>query len=243
VAGDLLAIIYTTQNLDWQLLTKRPQNWRERLEAASQCKKPLWAGHTKPSAFPSMAQHWEEWSAGNPPSNIWIGVSAGADQKAALEIPAKVHFLSCEPMLHALDEEQNHITQKFDWIIFGGESGKKARPCHIEWISEGVRFCRQHNIAPFVKQIGAVPVTENANLFDWPDDVQLHTGKPDDHGFAFAYIHLCDSHGGDMSEWPEDLRIREFPSAPSDLSGNEEHLAAPDSSKSVSSFSERGSAA
>jgi len=118
-------------------------------------------------------------------SNIWIGVSAGADQAAALEIPARIHFLSCEPMLHPLDTTH---AARFDWKIFGGESGAHARPCRTDWIREGVIFCRDYKIAAFVKQLGT--------------RAQDPTGEP---------LRLRDSHGGDMSEWPEDLRVREFP--------------------------------
>lgn len=206
---NLLEVIHATPNLDWQLLTKRSQNWQERTFDAFQFAMDNGANAGRQMDFTDWLGAWTH--AHIAPSNVWIGVSAGADQKAALEIPAKVHFLSCEPMLHALDEEQNQITQQFDWIIFGGESGNNARPCSIDWIQRGVEMCRFYGIAPFVKQLGAVPVTENANLFDWPESAELHAGKPSDEGFAFAYIKLRDSHGGDMSEWPEDLRVREFP--------------------------------
>lgn len=187
--ADLLKTIYSTPNLDWLLLTKRPQNWAKRIEAASDCEKPLWAPHTKPSAFPSRAEHWRRWSDGNPPANIWIGVSAGADQAAALAIPAKIHFLSCEPMLHELDTTH---AAGFDWIIFGGESGSKARHLHTDWIRDGIVFCHEHGIAPFVKQLGANAVA---------------AGR--DQKYLIA---MKDSHGGNMEEWHEDLRVREFPS-------------------------------
>lgn len=172
--ADLLRIIHDTPNLDWLLLTKRPQNWQERMDGACVA--------LAMEAYESEEQMAFEWyQHGIPPENVWIGVSAGADQAAALDIPAKVHFLSCEPMLHPMATEH---AAKFDWIIFGGESGKNARFCSMQSIRDGVGFCRRNNVAPFVKQLGS-----NTN-YD-----------------------LKDSHGGDMSEWPEDLRVREFPKA------------------------------
>lgn len=215
---DLLDRIRVCTNLDWQLLTKRPQNWMPRMVQAMR--------HNEDSGGDPVHHAWMlDWvtskSIGNPPANIWIGVSAGAGQKTALEIPAKVHFLSCEPMLHALDEEQNHVTQKFDWIIFGGESGKNARPCNIDWIRRGVEMCRFYGIAPFVKQFGARPFENHEPVDPTPEEerawhrngwckISFADGSGRDPVWNKNY-RLADSHGGDMSEWPEDLRVREFP--------------------------------
>lgn len=166
----LVRMIDDTPNLTWQLLTKRPQNFVSRME---------------------QIRHLHcanQWLNGKPPENVWIGVSAGADQRAALDIPAKVHFLSCEPMLKPIRFASWLPTQQFNWIIFGGESGNKARTCRINWIREGVKFCKNHGIACFVKQLGK-------NSLD-------PTGHP---------MMLKDSHGADWDEWPEDLRVREFP--------------------------------
>ena len=133
-------------------------------------------------------------------------MSAGADQRAALDIPVRIHFLSCEPMQQPLDT--THAAE-FDWIIFGGESGKNARPCHVDWIRQGLAFCRAHHIACFIKQLGT-KVRDRVSARDWPNG----TRGADiwESGVAqYAQIELRDSHGGDMSEWPEDLRVREFP--------------------------------
>jgi protein gp37 len=185
--ADLLARIHATPNLDWQLLTKRPGNWRERISRVlSELIRRSRSDHHV------VAQHMvARWLDGIAPSNVWIGVSAGADQKAALEIPAKIHFLSCEPMLHALNTTH---AAGFDQIIFGGESGKNARVCKVRWIRDGVGWCLTHGVLPFVKQLGG-------NLSDEDlDECARASGKS-----------MQDSHGGDMSEWPEDLRVREFP--------------------------------
>lgn len=193
--ADLLALIRATPNLDWQLLTKRPQNWRVRMEHVVGLSCVTGCSHDDPHGWAGwLANRWQD---GIAPENIWIGVSAGANQKAALDIPAKIHFLSCEPMLHPFD---HRWAAGFDWIIFGGESGKNARPCDIGWIREGLKFCRHYEIAPFVKQLGAKPYYIN------------HDARSEfDHGGGM--MELRDSHGGDMSEWPEDLRVREFPKA------------------------------
>jgi protein gp37 len=217
--ADLLTLIKRCNNLDWQLLTKRPQNWRMLMEEVGH----YWAEFGAPD---DDTETWlEDWLGCHGgaddccvPDNIWIGVSAGADQKAALEIPAKVHFLSCEPMLHALN--LNHPVPftdvaRFDWVIFGGESGKNARPLEVDWIRQGLAFCRPRNIAAFVKQMGRNVVDRNDAGFDgddgdWPMDTKF---RELDTGYQGAPVRILlkDSHGGDMSEWPEDLRVREFP--------------------------------
>lgn len=177
----LLDIIHDTPSLEWLTLTKRPKLWKTRIRAALE-----YMRNNQPPHGKNAEGMVSGWLSGIAPSNVWIGVSAGADQRAALDIPAKIHFLSCEPMLHALAAT---CASEFDWIVFGGESGSQARRCSLSWIRDGVSFCRQHGAAPFVKQMGS-------NCVD-------PTGEP---------LRLKHSHGGDMTEWPEDLRIREFPS-------------------------------
>lgn len=181
--ADLLKLIYDTPNLDWLLLTKRPQNWKPRLKGVMR----LFEDDPKITlaTLPKEYHLAVNWACGDAPPNVWIGVSQGADQAAALAIPARIHFLSCEPMLKPLDTTH---AGRFDWIIFGGESGSKARPVDIDWIRCGVQGCRQWGVAPFVKQLGA-------NCIDG------------------ARMVLNDKHGGDMAEWPADLRVREFPVA------------------------------
>lgn len=185
--ADLLKLIHDTPNLDWLLLTKRPQNFFARLSAAYESRRGT------PESW--MMRAWLMSITGNsgdedqPPANVWIGVSAGADQAAALAIPARIHFLSCEPMLHALVAT---CATRFSWIIFGGESGSNARPMDINWIRRGVEMCRKSEIAPFVKQLGKKPYEGKEGGFYWP-------------------LFLKDSHGGDMNEWPDDLKVREFP--------------------------------
>lgn len=189
--ADLLGLIHQCQNLDWQLLTKRPQNWLDRM-----CKVFELAGapETYNKDAYTLLEGWlSEGRALRAPENVWIGVSAGADQKAALDIPSKVHFLSCEPMLHDLDLNYPQPFQsvaKFDWIIFGGESGPNARPCHVDWIRYGLAFCRANKIAAFVKQLGVNIV--GTEMDRWVTRVR-------------------DSHGGNMAEWPRELQVREFP--------------------------------
>lgn len=198
---DLLSLIRSTPNLDWLTLTKRPQNWRPRLTAA------LLAAQDDSGDDQPEWEWLEGWlNHDSPPENVWIGVSAGADQAAALAIPARIHFLSCEPMLKPLDRTHSG---KFDWIIFGGESGRGARPFDVVKLNEAMRFCRECKIPIFVKQMGANPRFCHDTF---PSGLRVASGWADHVTFPEGHmIKLRDSHGGDMSEWPDHFRVREFP--------------------------------
>jgi protein gp37 len=206
---ELLWTIFSTPELTYLLVTKRPGNFPDRIYKAAAS-----AGLTgQPQNFVLWLY---EWAQGKAPANVWIGVSQGADQEAALEIPAVVHFLSCEPMLRPLDMTHAY---RFDWIIFGGESGTNARPCNVDWIQEGLKYCRENEIAAFVKQLGAAPVYTAAGMEfkseDGRDFVRQRMADPkcwipynSPHNLAPKITH---KKGGDMAEWPEQLRVREFP--------------------------------
>ncbi len=104
---------------------------------------------------------------------------------------------------------------KLDWVIVGGESGPGARPFDVQWARTVVEQCRGAGMACFVKQLGAVPMmnenqwhehinaTGNAYLLKASNAKYLPAG--------FVPLALCDRKGGDMSEWPSDLCVRQFP--------------------------------
>lgn len=89
--------------------------------------------------------------------NIWMGVSVETQDYVhrvdyLRRIPAAVRFLSCEPLLGALELDLSGI----HWVITGGESGSKSRPCHPDWV-RGIRDqCLQANVAYFHKQWGGL---------------------------------------------------------------------------------------
>jgi len=108
-----------------------------------------------------------------------------------------------------------------DWVIVGGESGPGARPCDVAWIRSIVEQCRDAGTRVFVKQLGAFPHHEQDGAgwaFDainggdrhwrWDEVRERADGTPPMHVFAQR-----DRKGGDPSEWPEDLRVRQFPEA------------------------------
>ncbi len=135
----------------------------------------------------------EDW--GNGYDNVWLGQSVGKQALAEkyldtfLKNKAKVLFLSAEPLLGPMDLKPWLKTGKINWVIVGGESGNftgkyKCRPCKIEWMEQIVADCKQYNVPVFVKQLGSYIARER----------KLNKKK-----------------GTDMSEFPDSLKIREFP--------------------------------
>lgn len=151
----LFNLIDQTPNLDWLLLTKRPQN-----------------------IMPMMADWVNDF-----PQNIWIGTSCEDQQRAderiphLLKVPAKVRFLSCEPLLGVLDlvsavstdvvdvtnmtleqfraaRSGQRARQRIDWVICGGESGAGARPMHPDWARALRDQCVAAGVAYHFKQFG-----------------------------------------------------------------------------------------
>jgi len=89
---------------------------------------------------------------------------------------------------------------RIDWVIVGGESGPKARPCRIEWIRSILAQCKAAGTAAFCKQLGSCPRSASDVFGERQEDV----------GGAWEH-HVRDRKGGDPAEWPEDLRVREMP--------------------------------
>lgn len=128
--------------------------------------------------------------------NVWLGTSIGSNKsmkrlRELQYVPAKIKFLSLEP-LHGpifLSMHFAGIRPYIDWVIVGGESGNdngpyKYRPCQLQWLDSIVYDCKKMEIPVFVKQLGT------------------HLSKE---------LKLTDRHAGDIDEFPEFLRIRQFP--------------------------------
>ncbi|MFN6995630.1 MAG: DUF5131 family protein [Aquincola tertiaricarbonis] len=92
------------------------------------------------------------------PANVWMGVSV-EDERVIhrvadlLNTPAKVKFLSCEPLIGSLANMQ---LNGVDWVIVGGESGPGARPMQPEWVDEIRQLAEEAGSAFFFKQWGGV---------------------------------------------------------------------------------------
>lgn len=151
----LWQLIAATPHLDWLLLTKRPQNIAKILPGG--------------------------WGAGWP--NVWLGTTVENQTEAdrriphLLAVPARVRFLSCEPLLGPVDlteiawdrpdlrasvvlDPLNGIggykgpCPRIHWVICGGESGPGARPMHPDWARSLRDQCQAAGVAFHFKQWG-----------------------------------------------------------------------------------------
>lgn len=203
VRARLFHLIDATPYLDWLILTKRPENIG-RMMPRPAFDHAGWNG--------TLDGYWHQ--VGKPRPNVWLGTSvenqAAADSRIPelLKIPAAIRFLSVEPLLGPV--EFSDVTKRsdaavqwgkkaldgIDWVIIGGESGHDARRCEVGWVRSIVKQCKAVGVAAFVKQLGAHPTEAG--------DFAQKTGP-------VTGLRLLDKKGGDMSEWPRDLRVREFP--------------------------------
>ncbi|MBS3029134.1 MAG: DUF5131 family protein [Dolichospermum sp. DET50] len=162
-----------------------------------------------------------------PLDHLWLGYSVCTQKDAEdvyylLKTPAKIRFLSCEPVLEDIDLSEylsefigagicdgcgeqrdilyavdaapvaglaicNQCIPRLSWCILGGESGHNARVCEIEHLRSLTKACQKAQVRIFIKQLGAKPMLDNAPY------------------------KISDKKGGILSEFPEDLQIREFP--------------------------------
>lgn len=100
--------------------------------------------------------------------NIWIGVSIERDEltpraDALRQVPARVRFLSLEPLLGPLPSLDLTGIQ---WVITGGESGPGARPCDPAWVREIRDTCQASQVAFFHKQWGGRTPKSGGRLLD-----------------------------------------------------------------------------
>lgn len=234
----VFAVMALSPQHTFQVLTKRPERMRaymsddRREEWVSDR---IWADPWPIRMLPevSVAAGRDRVYGGWPLPNVWLGTSVEDQEQAdkripeLLATPAAVRFVSYEPALGLVnfdhidctsdsdpgfsaltwteDDEGTLGDAVLDWIIVGGESGPGARPFDIGCSRSVVRQCQAAGVAVFVKQLGARPVDANdgSPVMSLPVSIGDYPGK--------RLYHLRDRKGGDMSEWPEDLRVREFP--------------------------------
>ena len=98
----------------------------------------------------------QRYGVGLAPAHIWCGVSVEDRQTAnrirhLREAPARIRFLSIEPLLGPLDAVDLH---GMDWVIVGGESGPRARPLEADWVRSLRDQAQEQRVAFFFKQWG-----------------------------------------------------------------------------------------
>lgn len=143
--SDLWALIKATPHLDWQLLTKRPQNIAKMLPG--------------------------DWGAGY--ANVWLGTTVENRNESARRlsllraVAARVRFLSVEPLLEAVVPGlRDRSGGAIHWVIAGGEPGPRARPLDPRWVRQLRDQCARNNVAFFFKQWGGIRPKSGGRLLD-----------------------------------------------------------------------------
>ena len=129
------------------------------------------------------------------PGNLWAGTSITTRATTSrirdlLRVGDHdtTRFLSVEPQYEPLS--LTGWLSRLDWVIQGGESGRGARPFHLEWALDLHRQCKDAGVPYFLKQLGTTVFSEGQR------------------------VRLADHHGGDWAEWPQAIRVREVPIRP-----------------------------
>ena len=173
--------------------------------------------------------HLQSWRDHWPLGNVWLGVRIPNREQlrrlSALQAtPAALRFISFEPLLEDMGDISEWLPSRacshypgqdacancrydkrtqIGWVLIGGESGRKARPCNIAWIRHLVQQCQAAGVATWVNQLGSKSYRE------WP----AHHGRPNPWS---EFLQLRDARGADITEWDEDLQIRQRPEGGTD---------------------------
>ncbi|MBK6616603.1 phage Gp37/Gp68 family protein [Ottowia sp.] len=141
----LWRLVRATPNLDWLILTKRVGNVRSMLP--------------------------QDWGSGYP--NVWLGISVvnqeevDRDVPKLLSIPARVRWLSLEPLLGPVSLGGFKGADLFvDWVVVGGESGDDARPMEEVWVRPIRQDSEDLGAAFFYKQKGGTDRLKGGCLLD-----------------------------------------------------------------------------
>jgi len=167
-------VISLTPQHTWLILTKRPERIKDCLPA--------------------------DWGNGYP--NVWLGVSVEDNDafhriEKLSKIPAKLRFVSAEPLLETVDFTKEidgkRPIDKFEWIIIGGESGNdtgkyRYRECRERWIYDTLKPLYELGKYIFVKQVGT---------FIAKNDPKQIIGQ--------------DQHGSVKRFWHESIQIQQTP--------------------------------
>jgi len=229
----LWPLIAATPWLDWQLLTKRPENMV--------------------TMVPTL------WKRDGWPDNVWAGTTAENQERLderiehLLAVPAAIRFLSCEPLLgplnldpprcqHCYPHDEIEFSEDgepwcmrcdsepchgiyldpcadreqcgVNWVIVGGESGPGARPFDLAWARSLLKQCADAAVPAFFKQAGRLVVDSERKAGVFAEGDKRSVRAASELGIAGTppnLVALWNPKGGDLGELPADLHVRQFP--------------------------------
>ena len=180
---EIMAVIALCQFLGkghvFQILTKRPLRMMQYMDTFTH--QIAIAERMKRRSPDFDAFDFPKW----PLENVWLGVSVESQKYLSwripplLNTPAKLRFLSAEPLLGSLNLRPylglNPLAPfpALDWVIAGGESGVSHRPCQADWVGEIRDACLEAKVPFFFKQWGGATSKSGGNLLDGKIHMQL----------------------------------------------------------------------
>ena len=216
----LFDLIRQTPNLDWLLLTKRPDNI---IHSIYQLPLDFWPEETR-----EMARNW---LYGLPPKNVWLGTSVENQEQAdkripeLLKVPAKVRFLSCEPLLGPVDIGRwlccarcgrGEVARQDAFGTWFHQTKNGCFPCATPQVGRGEAVSNIH----WVIVGGESGPNARPMHPDWARRLRDQCKAANvpifikQMGSEYARRHhFSDPKGGDWLEWAAEFRFREFPNA------------------------------
>ena len=208
-------VLAKRRDVTWQILTKRPDRMAHfvRRHVDVRMDAHLWLGFSAENQE-TYAARW--WHVAKLAMGGWTTFLSAEPLLGPIDLTALFCDICgnteatladdrgnpCQPWCVECDHEMGSLGD-LSWVIVGGESGPNARPLDVDWARSIVKQCASEGVSCFVKQLGAVVMAKDFEMF--PKPVALSTR---DHR-----VYLKSRKGGDMAEWPEDLRVRQFPEA------------------------------
>lgn len=189
------AVMLRTPQHSYQILTKRHGRMRALLSSPefAAAVRSAYVQQTGTSLTMFDAEHGDGWW---PLRNVWLGVTTEDQPHARLRIeallrtPAHIRWISAEPLLSAVTLAPHWLVgpSSLDWVVLGGESGvgQAPRAMDLAWARSLIGQCSDAGVPVYVKQLGTPWARSHRSV---------------------------DPKGGEPSEWPLDLRIRQFPAA------------------------------
>jgi protein gp37 len=233
----IFAVIAMSAHHIFQILTKRPERMKEYFSKVEERRTNI-GGWIKGNFRQNVNDKDWAYLTTFPIENVWLGVSV-ENQKTAderipllLETPAAIRWLSCEPLLEEVDltnlrivypvkldaltgaffsqngaiitdKDVPEIGNKIDWVVVGGESGTNHRKCDVNWIRSIARQCHAVDVPVFIKQLGGTVI---GAIEDFPNKRRWVSSYSNVSGPILKH-----KKGGNISEFPIDLQVREFP--------------------------------